>query len=148
MVAGELQVFRGRCSGNSFRVELDDAIMALAQAELVLGADHAVAFNATDLALFDGDTVAIGHVQRASHCCHQHLLTIGNIGCAAHDSHGDPVAKVHRTNAQPIGVGMLLALQYMPDHHTGQHTLHRLQRLHAFHLQPGAREHVRSSLWC
>ena len=130
----------GSCAHHCRWIQHHDPLVALAQSQFILGADHAVAFLPADLALLDGDGTAIGHVQGGTHGGHQHLLPGSHIGGTAYDVRRLATAEINRTQAQAIGVRMFRALQHLPHHHTGQVALDGLVQRHALTLQTRASE--------
>lgn len=110
---GELEdgVLRGhdladRRAHRRVRRQHEDAVVVVAQAQLVLGADHAAALDPADLARRQRDGPARPTRQRGADRCVGHDLALCHVGRAADDLRRGPVARVHGDEAQAIGIRM------------------------------------------
>src|SRR2546426_3262776 len=90
--------------------------MVDAEAELFGGAEHAVRLDAADLAALEPQPAR----ESGADWCEGIRLPRLHIGRAADDFEGGAAARVHQTERQAIGVGMLAHLEHPRDEHVAQ----------------------------
>ncbi len=92
--------------------QIDDAFVIVGDLQLELGHQHAAALDAADGA--DGQRQILAGNVRARR--HEHALHSGTrVRRAAHHLDRLAVAGIHYTDAQPVGVGMLLGFDDARD---------------------------------
>ena len=97
--------------GSDRVVEHHDALVLVAEPELVLGEDHPVRLDAAQLRLAElGPVRHHGAGQRD-----RHGLAGGDVRRAADDRARLAGADVDLADLQPVGVGMLLGRQHLAD---------------------------------
>ena len=96
------------------RVEVEDAVVIVAEPELLRGAQHPVGDLATDLASLQREAAGQRRARRRERHHHPGM----NVGCTAHDA-GLAFAEVDIGELQPVGVGMREHFEDAGDTHTG-----------------------------
>ena len=88
-VALQAQVFAQRLADHRIRVKDQNAVVGLAQAKFIFGADHALRHLPADFTLFDRQALfGAGRVKRAAHRRYRHFLAYRDIGGTADDFKG------------------------------------------------------------
>ena len=115
-------------------VQHDDAGVVGPDRQLILGQDHAVGLDPSELDLFQ--TAAVRHHSPRSR--HGDGLTGGNVVGAADDLGWSAPADIDHAHAETVGVGVTAALEHLSDHEV----LARADSvmLHALHLGAGQRQ--------
>ena len=147
IVALQTVVLSGRRTHHSILWQHDDAVMTRAHTNLILGTDHAVRLDATQLALLD-DKLLVAVIQLAAQLSHNHLLTGSHVRCAADNLLHHAVALIHRRHVHVVTIRMRLARQHLTDHQTLQSALDALHLFHSLDLQAHAGERLAHLLSC
>ena len=116
-----------------------DAVVVGAQAQLVLGADHAVRHAAVGLA--GGDLEATG--QHCARQCHHDVVAALEVAGAADDPARRQLADVHLTPADHLAVALRLLGELQDASHHHRPADLDTRALDALHLQARAGERVR-----
>ena len=116
--------------------------MACAHANLILGTNHAQRFLAADFAALDGEFL-VAVVELGAHGGHNHFLTGGHIGCAAHNLHRRvAVAQVNCGDVQVVAVGVLHASQHVAHYESTQSATNGLDALQRAHFKAQRRQRL------
>ena len=134
-VLGGLKEFTGGKAGLKGGIQYQDALMALAKADLVFRADHAVAVFSADLRFLHGQRLAGAGVYRGADGGYHYFLANGHIGSAANDAQRLAVADVHFGQSQLVRIGMLFHAQHFPYHQPFQAALDAFEFLQALHFK-------------
>jgi hypothetical protein len=110
-LVGDRQDIGERRAGGERVAEDHDPLVLVAQAQLVLGADHPVRLDAAQLGL--AELRAVGHRRAGQR--DRHRLAGGDVRCAADDRARLTGADVDRADLQPVGVRVLLGAQHLAD---------------------------------
>jgi hypothetical protein len=100
-----------RCTDLRLRIEDEDPLVLIAEAELPVRADHPVRDDASDLRLLDLGAIR----QSGSRRDHRDALTFGHVRGAADDVQRLARPQVHPAEREPIRVGMALARYDVAD---------------------------------
>ena len=111
--------------------------MTLADADFVLGANHAVGLYAAQFALLDGKLL-VAVVEFGTQCGDNHLLTGLDVGGAADNLFGLALSEVYGADVHVVAVGMRFAGQHFANDDALQTSPNALYFLHAVHFQPDA----------
>ena len=133
-VALETVVFGCGRAYDSVGGQHDDAIVAGADAYLVLSTDHAVGLDATQLALLD-DELLVAVVELGAEGGHDDLLAGSHIGRAADNLLNLGGTDIHGADMHVITIGMGLAGEHFAHDQALQTTLDGLYFFHAIHLE-------------
>ncbi len=129
-VIGERHGFEQRRARRGLGVELEDAVVLLAQPELPGGAEHALGDFAPQLGSLDRHRLAAFAVRhRRADPGERIPLPRRHVGSTADDMAALGRAVVHQADPQPVGVGMLAHLFHQADHEAGQIGVQRLDRI-------------------
>ena len=119
--------------------QLQQARAFLRNAQLAGGAQHAVAFNAAQLAQLDAKGLAIfARRQLGAHQRARHFDARPRVGRAAHDLQR-LAARIHLAHAQTVGIGVLLRRLDFGHHDLAER---RRGRAGFFHLKAAHRQGV------
>jgi hypothetical protein len=99
---GSTQHLDGRSAGFNLIGEFHDAAVVAGQAEFVLRAQHAQTFNAPDFGFFQFGAVR----EHRSHRRIDRIKTHPDVRSAADHLHGGVRTEIHRTQSQPVRVGV------------------------------------------
>ena len=97
--------------GNPVGLEDHDPVVIGADRDLVLGEDHPVGFDATELGL--AERRPVGHHRAGLR--DRDGLARGDVRRAAHDLLRRAAADVDQAHAEPVGVRMLVGLEHAAD---------------------------------
>ena len=125
----------------------DDAVVARANADLILGADHAEGFLAAYLAFLD-HKLFVAVVELRADRGHDDHLSGGHVGCAADDPERLSATHIDRCQVQMIRIGMRRASQHAPRDKSRESTANGLHRLHAARLEPDGGKCCRHLVRC
>ena len=142
IIQTESRTDRGANGGNLLEqiIQNGNAIHASGKAQLLQGADHAVAGHAPQLGGFDGE---IHRRQGGSHGGHRHVDPGPHIGGAADDLQGLGRPHPNPAHTQLVGGRVGIARLHQPHHHTGGPGS---QILHRLHLEAGDRQSFSQAL--
>ena len=125
--------------------EDDDAVVVGADADLVLGANHAVGGDASELGGLDGERL-VAIVENSSYRGHDDLLASGDIGGAADDVERLLGTYIDSRNVEVVGIGVRLAREYLTDDEAFEAALDALGLLNGIDLKPDGCEEGRESV--
>ena len=141
IVAGEVEIFGGGSAGGGSLggVDDDDAVMAGADANLVLGADHAVGGHAAHLGLLDGELL-VAVIEGRAHGGDNHRLSGGHVGGAADNLLDGAAAEVDGGDMQMVAVGMSLTGEHLAHHQAAEAAADNVDGLYTVALQSFRRQ--------
>ena len=115
--------------------QLQQAAMVVGNLQLFGRAQHALAFNAAQLADLDDERLAVfAWGQFGPHQGARHADAHAGIGRAADDIQQSALPHVHLAHAQAVGVGVLHGILDFTDHDLGERRGHGLE---FFHFEAG-----------
>ncbi len=126
----QLKVFLGGSADDGILRQHHDAGVAGADAQLVLGTDHAEALHAADLGLLDLEVSGKDGAQLGE----EHFLSGRHVGGAAHHLDGLGGAVVYGGHVQVVAVRMGLAGEHLGHHHALQTAGNDFLHLNAVYL--------------
>ena len=124
------------------RIQHEDAIVVLSDAEFVLGTDHAFGDFPADLAPLDFERITLHRVTGGADGGDDDLLSRRHIRGATDDVERSVPAHIHGGHSEPVGIRVLAAGQDLPHDHAAETPRHSGHLLEAFHLQTAGREDV------
>ena len=136
-----MEILRCRRTHHGLLGENHDTGVIGAHANLILGADHAKAFYATELRFLD-DKFLVAIIEHAAQVGHNDLLASSHIGCATHDLLGLALAKVYGCDMQMIAIGMGLTSENFTHEETLQSSFDGLHLFERVHLKSSRRQCV------
>ena len=123
--------------------KFDDALVRRADAQLVLGTQHAERLHAADLRAFDLELlVAAVGVEHRTDLGAEGLQPRTAVGGAADDPQRFALADVDRRHVQMVRIGMHLARQHLADNNSRKASLDGFDLLEALDLQADLRKHL------
>ena len=132
-IALKLVVFRRRSAHHSIVGQHDDALVRSADANLVLGTNHAVRLVSAQLRPLDLKLL-VAVVEHAAHVGHDDLLSGLHVRRSAHDLLRLVLAQIHGRQVQ-VRVGNILAGKHLSDIEPAQSAANALNFLNAAHFQ-------------
>ena len=138
----QVEIFLGRRADHGVRRKDHDSLVALADAEFVLGADHTEGLHAADLGFLDLEITG----QHRAELGEEDLLAGGHVGRAAH--HGQRLARagIHGGDVEMVGVRVRLAGQHLGHHDPGESARDLFLLLHAVDFDADRGHRVRHFL--
>ena len=136
VVVLDAEVLPGRHADGRVGRKLHDALVRGADAQLVLGAEHAERLDAADLRPLDLELLvaAVGVEHRADRGA-EHLQSRTAVGRTADDLQRFARADIDRRDVQVVRVGMVRAGHDLADHHAPKAALDGLDLLEALDLE-------------
>ena len=127
IVVLELVVFGGGGAGSNLVGDDDDAVVRGADADLILGANHAERLDAADLRFLDCEGLVAFAVEGCAYRSDDNCLTGSNIGRTADNLRRFAAGKteVDGGDVEMVAVGMLLACQHFADDDTAEAAAYR-----------------------
>ncbi len=137
VVVLDAEVFAGRHAHGRIGRELHDAVVGGADAQLVLGAEHAERLHAADFAALDLELlVAPVGVEHGAHRGAQHLEARAAVGGAAHDAQRLGAARVHGGDVEVVRIGVVGAREHLAHYDAPQAALHGFHLFEALDFEP------------
>ncbi len=117
----QAQLFADVATDHSVVAQLQQTVALFGDLQLLGRAQHALAFDAAQLAQLDGKRLAVftGRQQRTDGGT-RHLDAGARVRCTADDVQRSTLPHIHLAHAQAIGVGVLFGAQYLPHDHAGK----------------------------
>ncbi len=141
-----MQVILCRRTGHCGGVQHHNAVVALADAQLVLRANHSKTLHAADFGLLEFELLSADGYQPGADRSQQHLLSCRYIRGAADNLQRLSGADIELGDVQMVAVGMLHALQHLGHHHTRKTARNLLHGLHVLNLKAGGGQNLRHLL--
>ena len=138
LLQAELPGCRG--AGNGVGGQHQDAGVVAAEAELVLGADHAFGVGPTDAAFLDGEGGAVLAQHLGAGGGHQHLLAFRDVGGAADDGQRVALTDGHGAEAEAVGFGVTFAGEHLAHDDAFEAVVSCAEMLFALHFEAKAGE--------
>ena len=132
----QLQLLAGRSAHHGRGIEHHDAGMVVANAQFILRADHAEAFDATDLGALDLELAAVVGGQLGADRSQQHFLPLRHVGSAADDLQELGLTRIEFRDMQVVGIGVRDALDDFRHDDAFQAAGDLLDGLHVFDFKP------------
>ena len=125
IIALDVIVFLGGCSGHGTLGEGDDTVVRCTDTYLIFGTNHTERLFATDFRFLDSETF-ITTVQCSTYSSHNNVLAGGNVSSTAHNLSGVAIAEVYCGDVQVVAVGVIDTSEHLAYYKTFKTTFYGL----------------------